>query len=150
MSLNFIIGWDNEKWYNKRVLIWRFPLVFMKSYAEKSIVIAEIKWQSNTGQSVLKSKGLYRTGGHSTGLVRRYFVFTGICNHQYLSLLTLWVWTPRGRGILDTTLCDKVCLWLAAGQWFSPVSSTNKPGRHDIAEILLKMTLNTITLTFWN
>ena len=33
MSLNFIIGWDNEKWYNKRVLIWRFPLVFMKSYA---------------------------------------------------------------------------------------------------------------------
>ena len=31
------------------------------------------------------------------------------------------------RGALDTTLCDKVCQWLAAGQWFSPstpVSST--------------------------
>jgi hypothetical protein len=26
---------------------------------------------SNTGQSVLKSKGLYQTGGHFTGLVRR-------------------------------------------------------------------------------
>jgi hypothetical protein len=29
----------------------------------------------------------------------------------------------------DTTLCDKVCQWLATGQWFSPgtrVSSTNK------------------------
>jgi hypothetical protein len=41
---------------------------------DKSIVIAEIdeiKWQSNTGQSVLKSKGLYRTGVHFTGLVRR-------------------------------------------------------------------------------
>jgi hypothetical protein len=41
---------------------------------DKSIVIAEIeeiKWQSNTGQSVLKSKGLYRTGGHFTRLVRR-------------------------------------------------------------------------------
>jgi len=23
-----------------------------------------------------------------------------------------------------TTLCDKVCQWLAAGQWFSPASST--------------------------
>jgi hypothetical protein len=33
------------------------------------------------------------------------------------------------RGVLNTTLCDKVCQWLAAGQWFSlgtPVSSTNK------------------------
>ena len=71
MSLNFIIAWNNKKWYNKRDLNWRFTLVFMKSYADKSIVIAEIKWQSNTGQSVLKSKGLYWTGGHFIGLVRR-------------------------------------------------------------------------------
>jgi hypothetical protein len=37
--------------------------------------------------------------------------------------------------------------WLATGQWFSPgttVSSTNKTERHDITEILLKVTLNTI------
>jgi hypothetical protein len=36
------------------------------------------------------------------------------------------------------------------GQWFSPdppVSSTNKTDRHDIAEILLKVTLNTIKQT---
>jgi hypothetical protein len=33
---------------------------------------------------------------------------------------------------------------LAHGQWFSPASSTNKTGRHDIAEILLKVALNTI------
>ena len=35
-------------------------------------------------------------------------------------------------------------------QWFSLgtlVSSTNKTDRHDIAEILLKVVLNTITLT---
>jgi hypothetical protein len=47
----------------------------------------------------------------------------------------------------DTTICDRVCLWLAAGWWFSPdtlVSSTNKTCRHDIAEILLKVALNTI------
>ena len=35
-------------------------------------------------------------------------------------------------------------------RWFSPgtpVTSTNKTDRHDIAEILLKMALNTITIT---
>jgi hypothetical protein len=32
----------------------------------------------------------------------------------------------------------------AHGQWFSPASSTTKSGRHDIAEILLKVALNTI------
>ena len=39
---------------------------------------------------------------------------------------------------------------LATGQWFSPstpVSSTNKIDHHNITEILLKMALNTITLT---
>jgi hypothetical protein len=30
---------------------------------------------------------------------------------------------------------------------FSPISSTNKTDRHDITEILLKVVLNTITLT---
>jgi hypothetical protein len=41
---------------------------------------------------------------------------------------------------------DKVYQLLAHGRWFSsgtPASSTTKPGRHDIAEILLKMVLNT-------
>jgi hypothetical protein len=46
-----------------------------------------------------------------------------------------------------TSLCDKVCQWLARDRWFSPgtpVSSTNKIDRHDITEILLKVALNTI------
>jgi hypothetical protein len=37
-----------------------------------------------------------------------------------------------------------------AGRWFSPgtpVSSTNKTDQHDITEILLKVTLNTLTHT---
>jgi hypothetical protein len=49
--------------------------------------------------------------------------------------------------VLDTTLCDKVCQWLATGQWFSLgtlVSSINKTECHDIIEILLKVALNTI------
>jgi len=51
------------------------------------------------------------------------------------------------RCVLDITLCDKVFQWLVAGRWFSPVSSTNKTDIHDITEILLKVALNTITLT---
>ena len=57
------------------------------------------------------------------------------------------------RGVLDTTLCDKVCQWLEAGQWFSPgtlVSSINKTRRQDITEILFKVALNTkIRLSLW-
>jgi hypothetical protein len=34
------------------------------------------------------------------------------------------------------------------GRWFSPVPSTTKTDRHDIIEILLKGSLNTITLTY--
>jgi hypothetical protein len=33
---------------------------------------------------------------------------------------------------------------LSHGRWFSPASSTTKTGRHDIAEILLKVALSTI------
>jgi hypothetical protein len=43
--------------------------------------------------------------------------------------------------------CDKVYQLLAHGRWFSPgtpASSTTKTVRYDIAEILLKVALNTI------
>ena len=65
-----------------------------------------------------------------------------LCN-QCLSPLKMRVWIPLKRGVLNTTLCDKVCQWLATGP---PVSSTNKTDRYDITEILLKVALNTITL----
>ena len=44
------------------------------------------------------------------------------------------------------TVSDKAYQLLAHGRWFCPgipVSSTNKTGCHDIAEILLKVPLNT-------
>ena len=55
-------------------------------------------------------------------------------------------------GVLETTLCDNVCdLWGVGGfLWVLLVSSTNKTDRHDIAEIVLKVALNTITLTPYN
>jgi hypothetical protein len=47
---------------------------------------------------------------------------------------------------MKVSIGDKVYQLLAQGRWFSPgtpASSTTKTGRHDIAEILLKVALNT-------
>ena len=52
------------------------------------------------------------------------------------------------QGLLNTTLCDKVCQLLATGQWFSPgapVSSTNKSEHHDLTEILFKVALSVVS-----
>jgi hypothetical protein len=76
------------------------------------------------------------------------WIYNYLCN-QWL-LLTLWVRIPLVRGVLDTPLCDKVCQYLAVGLWFSkgtPIFSTKKTDRPDLAEILLKLALNTITIT---
>jgi hypothetical protein len=57
-----------------------------------------------------------------------------------------WEFEPRsGRGVQHYVI--KNCQWLATGRWFSPglpVSSTIKTDCHDIAEIVLKVALNTI------
>jgi len=70
---------------------------------------------------------------------------------SYGSWIYNYLWhqclSPFRRGVLDTTLCDKVCQWVAAGRWFSPgtpVSSINKTHRQDITQILLKVALSTI------
>ena len=76
------------------------------------------------------------------------WIYIYLCN-QCLSSLMLWVRILLRRGVLDTTLCNKVCQWLAASWWFypgAPFSFTNKTD-HDISEILLKLALNTLTLT---
>jgi hypothetical protein len=77
----------------------------------------------------------------------------GSCIYSYTCAISVYhpqryEFEPRSwQGVLDTTLCDKVCQWLATDQWFSPstpITSTNITDRHDITEILLKMALNTI------
>jgi hypothetical protein len=58
--------------------------------------------------------------------------------HQRLSPLKLWVRILfMVRSMRYNILCNKVCQWLATGDWFSAVSCTNKTDRHEIAEILL-------------
>ena len=62
----------------------------------------------------------------------------GLPSNSYKTITnTAWV---RAR------LCKLQKKRVAHGRWFSPgtpVSSTTKTGRHDIAEILLKVALNT-------
>ena len=78
------------------------------------------------------------------------------CSWIYNYLCNQWITTKivtsnpdHGEVYSIQYYFDEVWQWLATGRWFSrgtPVSSTNKTNRHDIAEILLKVTLNTINL----
>ena len=59
----------------------------------------------------------------------------------------MMLWKRISIRARHTTLCDKVCHWLATGRWISPgppVSSINKTDRQDITEKLSKVVLNTI------
>ena len=69
------------------------------------------------------------------------WIYIYLCN-RCQSPITLWVRTLFMAQC--TTLCDKICQWLATCRGFSPGppgSSKNKTDRHDIAEIMLKVVL---------
>ena len=75
----------------------------------------------------------------------------GLPKNSYKSFTnTAWVRAQLGKLQKGCTrlaaASDKAYQLLAHGRWFSPgtpTSSTTKTGRHDIAEILLKVALNT-------
>jgi hypothetical protein len=56
-----------------------------------------------------------------------------------------WILACYRKGVLDTTICDQVCQWLATGRWFSPGTLVSPTNKTNITEILLKVGLNTIT-----
>ena len=78
-----------------------------------------------------------------------YYCMVGLPNNSYKPITnTAWVRARlcklQKRCTRLATTSDKVYLLLAHGRWFSrgtPASSTTKTGRHDIAEILLKVAL---------
>jgi len=98
------------------------------------------------------------------------FTFVFVIYHVYVSRHRCWLYysnfnfhlpvqsvsittnvvssNPANGGCTRHKLCDKVCQWLAAGQWFSlgtAVSSINETDRHYITERLIKVALNIIT-----
>ena len=124
-----------------------------RSYCEKSTVFSHVSsWKKS-----------YKQRSHLC------YMHVNLNLHEYLPPhLTLWggrdhmvpmqsvpittmLWIRISIKTRCTTLCDKVCQRLVTSQWFSPgppVSSANKTDLHDIAEILLKVVLNTIKLKF--
>ena len=64
-----------------------------------------------------------------------------------------WLCKLQKKGCtLLAAASDKVYQLLAHGRWFSldtPISPTTKTGRHDIAEILLKVALSNISAISW-
>ena len=108
-------------------IIYNLEVVICKDIVSKFVkVLKEIVMYCNI-QSFEKDQCSFR-GRH--GHYYMAFGFTTTCtisayHHWSCEFEPHWRW-----GVLDTTLCDKICQWLAAtGQWFPAgtlVSSTNK------------------------
>ena len=86
--------------------------------------------RSTTLEESMLTKLHHQCGSEAVVFVNVHgsWIYNYLCS-QCLSPLTLRVGTPLTRGVIDTTLCDIVCHWLAAGWWSSPgtsVSSINK------------------------
>jgi hypothetical protein len=130
------------------VLFW-FPLtVFSNIYLTSISIPLQIKTQKLLWIIIeVEDKFTYSAKGPSWPRSYGSWIYNYLCN-QCLSPLMLWVWISMQERC--TTLCDKICQWLARGWCFSPcppISSINKTDRHDITEILLKVALNTIKQT---
>jgi hypothetical protein len=75
--------------------------------------------------------------------------FLVLINATYISFVKLWKTLINVRKIPSrlAAASDKAYQLLAHGRWFSPgtpAASTTKTGRHDIAEILLKVTIRDV------
>jgi hypothetical protein len=138
---------------NKTHLNWLWTVTKVRRNREESsvvdlVIVTFCYWQEvhnkyNSWLPLPNSLNVYQhLDSGRLGRDRMVVGFTTTC-----AISALWVRTPLRRGVLDTTLCDKVCQWLATGRWSSlgtPISSTNKTNRRDITEILLKVAQDTI------
>jgi len=110
-------------WYTRNIKIWR---------------------QTTITHSFIPSK---RRGRH--GRDRMVLGFTTTYTISAYHYLSCELESHSWRCALDAILFDKVCQGFCGKSWFSPgtpVSSTIKTDNQDIADILWKVALNTITL----
>jgi hypothetical protein len=102
MSLNFIKAWRNEKWYNERVLIWRFTLVLIKINYGQIGDQTGLFYTTNpvfyTGQLVRWKPMFFRTELIFTGFVRRTGMFGNLCVNENIN-----IWNIRKRITPDRT-----------------------------------------------
>jgi hypothetical protein len=105
-----------------------------------------LKLAFNTNQIIKQSRG--RHGRDHIFVCMYIYIYTTTCGISVHHHYSCEFKSPHARGVLDTTVCDKVCQWAATDRWFSLgtlVSSINKTYRQDITEIVLKVALNTKT-----
>ena len=118
---------------------------YLPSFMKFCSVVSELRWQTvwrtdRTKPICLPTKvggGRHNKGNNSETTNVRYFQIKVVISNP-----------THGEVNLIQHYVIKVCQWLAVGRWLSlgtPVSSTYKTD--DITEILLKVVLNTITLT---
>ena len=103
--------------------------ILESSHMEHNVIIVVLR-----GRRGRDLPGFTWCRGHEFGLVSPCdpswsygsWIYNYLCN-QCLSPPMLWIRIPFWRGVLDTTLCDKVCQWLVAGRWFSPCTPVRFP-----------------------
>jgi hypothetical protein len=147
------VRWNRNKSIKQATIVWRTRNRNGVLFGIKQHYDLNIQLNVNLVQVLRDQNFRYFKIFEFSYLVRRppwsygSWIYNYLRNHC-LSPLMLWIRISiRAR---CTTLCDKICQCLATGLWFSPgppVFSTNKTDHHDITEILLKVTLNTITQT---
>ena len=97
MSLNFIKAWRNDKWYNKRVLIWHFTLVLIKINYGQIGDQTGLFYTTNpvfyTRQSVRWKPMFFRTELIFTRFVRRTGMLGNLWTHWATRApsITLWM-----------------------------------------------------------
>ena len=137
--LSVINTGTNVYWMRRSPLVW-FMVSISVCFNEPLYIFVSLERKKNSKWVYWR---LWTMKGWLWSYVYGSWIYNYLCN-TCLSPLT-WVQIPFRRSAFDTTLCDEVCQWLLAGQWFSPgtlVSFTNKTYCHDITEILLKVALH--------
>ena len=135
--------------YNNLILLWTNHLNFLDIVGIDEIILFSIltnKYAVSSTYSKINVPPWPLRGHHD-----RDRMVIGFTTTYAISADHHWCWefeSQSGQGVQHYVI--KFVKWLATGRWFSmgtPVSSTNKTDRHDITDILLKVVLNTITIT---
>ena len=123
-------NYSNQRWWNIESP-YCLLYILLNRFTHQNISLIAYSWQSMSDHNTVPS------------------IYNGI-GYNEKSVILNRLFTPSWRGVLDTTLCDKVWQWLATARWFSlgtTGSPTNKTDHHDTTVKLLKVLLSTINQT---
>ena len=121
MSLNFIKAWRNDKWCNKRVLIWHFTLVLIKmNYGQIG---------DQTGLFYTKNPVLYTNGNRFVRCTGTFgnLIFSLVLsdNRNTRSTCPTSVFIGIGQTLMSRPeLLESIACICASLQWISTINMT--------------------------